>query len=205
MQGSCFKRKMSFYKAMKIYLFNQIKCMSMHLERLKTAAPMPYKLEELREVVSAIPINIKTLTEVDWDVIFRYRIFPSNILAGYGEWVVQNRPIQVGDTIVQQVYIPPNQVFSQKLIFGARVNEIINEPHRRGFSYETLEGHVEKGISTFVVQKSALGFEFVIHTFSAPGNLLSKLLGPIFSLPYQKYCTAKALQNVKRQLENRTS
>jgi hypothetical protein len=42
---------------------------------------------------------------------------------------------------------------------------------------------------------------FKIQTFSTPGNILAKLLGPIFSIPYQTFCTKTALKNVKRLLE----
>ncbi len=109
--------------------------------------------------------------------------------------------MKVGDTIVQQVYIPPTKVFSQKIIFGVRINEIINEPARKGFSYETLEGHVEKGISTFTVEQQENNLIFKIQTYSTPGNILTKLIGLIFSIPYQTFCTKTALNNVKLQIE----
>jgi len=73
---------------------------------------------------------------------------------------------------------------------------------KKGFSYETLEGHVEKGISTFTVEQidnSKLIFR--VCTYSSPDNILTKLLGPIFSIPYQTFCTKSALRNVKRQIE----
>ena len=67
--------------------------------------------------------------------------------------------------------------------------------------YETLEGHVEKGISTFTIEKLEDKLIFKIQTFSAPGNFLTKLLGPVFSVPYQSYCTGNALENVERQID----
>jgi uncharacterized protein (UPF0548 family) len=109
--------------------------------------------------------------------------------------------MKAGDTIVQQVYLPPIQSFSQKIIFGVRISEIIDSDDRKGFSYETLEGHVEKGISIFTIEKLNDKPIFKIQTFSKPGNLLTRLMGPIFSIPYQKYCTKAALKNVKRQIE----
>ncbi len=111
--------------------------------------------------------------------------------------------MQIGDTIVQQAFIPPFRHFSQKIVFGVRIKDIINEPTRIGFSYETLKGHVEKGISIFTIEttknKKTI---FKVHTFSQPGNLLTKLIGPIFSVPYQTFCTRQGLLNVKRQLES---
>ena len=109
--------------------------------------------------------------------------------------------MKIGDTIAQQVYIPPTKVFSQKIIFGVRINQIIDQTNRKGFSYETLEGHVEKGISTFTLEQVNNIITFNIQTFSTPGNILTKLLGPVFSVPYQTFCTKNALENVKRQLE----
>lgn len=110
--------------------------------------------------------------------------------------------MSVGDTIVQQVHIPPLRVFSQILIFGVRIKEIIDERYRKGSSYETLEGHVERGISTFTIEQVDNKIIFEIRTFSAPGNILKKLSGPFFSIPYQTFCTKAAIENVKTRLEN---
>ena len=70
------------------------------------------------------------------------------------------------------------------------------------FSYETLEGHVEKGISTFTIEQADnMKLIFKVCTYSSPGSILTKLLGQIFSIPYQSFCTKSALKNVKRQIE----
>jgi uncharacterized protein (UPF0548 family) len=135
------------------------------------------------------------------DFLFDYKVFPSNILSFYPQWINEGRRRKINDTIVQQVFIPPINNFSQKIIFGVRINEIINDPNKKGFSYETLEGHVEKGVSTFTLEQVQDRIIFNIQTFSKPGNLLTQMLGPIFSLPYQAFCTKAALKNVKRQLE----
>lgn len=110
--------------------------------------------------------------------------------------------MRIGDTIVQQAYIPLVKSYSQKIVFAVRIHEMINTDHTKAFSYETVEGHVEKGVSTFILEQHASGITFSIHTFSTPGNILSRLLGPVFSIPYQAYCTRAALQYVKQQLEN---
>jgi uncharacterized protein (UPF0548 family) len=111
--------------------------------------------------------------------------------------------MKVGDTILQQVIVPPTRFLSQKIVFGVRVNTLIDEHERKGFSYETIEGHVEKGESTFTIEQSGHGLIFKIKTYSQPGNLLSHLVGPIFTVPYQTYCTRKALENVKKQVVQR--
>jgi hypothetical protein len=187
---------------MKIYLADQAENFPKHLDLLKSKAVMAYDRSRLKEKVSVIDMVTQTPFEkLDLDFLFSYKIFPSNILTFLTQWENEKRKMQPGDTIVQQVFIPPVRSFSQKLIFGVRIKEIIDEPARKGFSYETLEGHVEKGISTFTVEQEGSRIVFKIQTFSGAGNFLSKLMGPVFSTPYQTFCTNKALENCKRQIE----
>jgi uncharacterized protein (UPF0548 family) len=187
---------------MKLYLVNQQKNFKKHLDFLKGTRVMPYDGSVLREKVTGIHINTnKPFEELDLDFFFNYEIFPDTIMSFKTQWQDEKRNMQVGDTIVQQVYIPPIKKISQKLIFGVRINEIITKKDRLGFSYETLEGHVEKGVSLFILEKKQDAIIFNIQTFSAGGNFLSRLLGPVFSTPYQTFCTKKALKHVKKQLE----
>jgi hypothetical protein len=189
---------------MKIYLIDQANNFSQHLEFLKRQPVMKYDRSKLTEKTTVISIDTtKKLQELNTDFFFDYKIFPSNIMTYLTQWAFKKREMQIGDTIVQQAFIPPFRHMSQKIIFGVRINDIINEPTRIGFSYETLNGHVEKGISIFTIEKAAdQKTIFKVRTFSQPGNLLTKLVGPIFSVPYQTYCTRQGLVNVKRQLES---
>ena len=109
------------------------------------------------------------------------------------------------NTILKEMF---SQIFKRKH-YGLKAkfrflndDEIIDQADKKGYSYETLEGHVEKGVSTFTVEQLDNKIVFKIQTYSTPGNILTKLLGPIFSVPYQTFCTKTALKNVKRQLEN---
>lgn len=164
---------------------------------------MDYEKSWLTDKISTIDIETtKNLDQLNLEFLFDYQIFPDNIMTFKNEWTDQKRKMKIGDTIAQQVYIPPTRTFSQKIIFGVRINEIIDQADKKGFSYETLEGHVEKGVSTFTVEQLDNKIVFKIQTYSTPGNILTKLLGPIFSVPYQTFCTRTALKNVKRQLEN---
>lgn len=164
---------------------------------------MSYNKSRLTEKITTINIiTTKKIEQLNLDFLFNYQIFPENIMTFETQWSDENRKMNVGDTIAQQVYIPPVKALSQKLIFGVRINEIIDRPDRKGFSYETLEGHVEKGISTFTVEQLDDKLIFKIQTYSKPGNLLTKLVGPIFSVPYQAFCTKTALNHIKQQLEN---
>lgn len=183
---------------MKIYFTDQKKHFERHLRVLKNTPVMEYNKAHLSEKVSTISIASQ---QIDYQILFDYKIFPESIITHLAEWNLEGRNMQVGDTIVQQVFIPPIKILSQKIIFGARINEIIDEPTRKGFSYETLHGHAERGISTFTIEQEDGNYLFKIHTFSQPGNFLSKLLGPVFTRPYQKFSTGRALMNVKQQLE----
>ena len=166
---------------------------------------MAYDVSRLKQKVSSIVISSQhSFENINLQFLFDYKIFPSNILTFLTQWENEKRKMKAGDAIVQQVFIPPTKIFSQKLIFGVRIKEIIDEKSRKSFSYETLEGHVEKGISTFTVEEVEGKIVFKINTFSGAGNLLSKLMAPVFSIPYQTFCTKKALENCRKQLENRS-
>lgn len=187
---------------MKVYLSDQKNKLSRHLGILKNKHVMGYIKSRLAEKTSTVDIDTnKNLEQLELGFLFDYQIFPKSIMTFKTQWAEENRRMQQGDTIVQQVYIPPTKSFSQKIIFGVRINEFINQLDKKGFSYETLEGHVEKGVSTFTVEQHDNRIVFKIRTFSAPGNVLTRMLGPIFSVPYQTFCTKRALLHVKRQLE----
>jgi hypothetical protein len=188
---------------MKIHLKDQRSKFSKHLAFLKTMGVMRYEKTRLTNKITTIGIDTtRKIDQLNLDFLFDYRIFPDNIMAFENQWTDEKRKMRIGDTIAQQVYIPPTRTFSLKIIFGVRVNEIIDQPQRKGFSYETLEGHVEKGISTFTVEQLDDKIVFKVETYSTPGNILTRLLGPVFSVPYQTFCTKAALRNLKRQLDD---
>lgn len=187
---------------MKIYLRNQADNFDKLLAALMTKPIMMFEKTKLKEKTSTISIRTeKKLEQINLDFLFNYKIFPSNIMTYMTQWEKENRKIRIGDTILQQAFIPPAKVFSQKIVFGVRINNIIDEVGEKGFSYQTIVGHVEKGESTFTIENSDHGLIFKIKTFSKPGNLLTKLVGPLFTVPYQAYCTKRALENVRRQIE----
>jgi hypothetical protein len=187
---------------MMLFLSGQLSRFEHILEELKLKQVLNYTKTILAEKVSTIDISTnKAFEDINVDFLFQYNIFPDNIMSYMTVWELENRNMKVGDTILQQVYLPPIKTFSLKIIFGVRIKEIIHLENKIGFSYETLEGHVEKGISTFTLEKEKQNIIFKIHTFSFPGNWLSKIAAPFFSIPFQSYCTNKALKKVKRQLE----
>lgn len=187
---------------MRIYRNNQTHQFDKHLEVLKSKKVQHYDKEKLLEKTTSINIYTnKSLQELDFSFFFNYHVFPANILIAKTQWATEKRNMEAGDTIVQQAFLPPLKWFSLKVIFGVRVSEVINESNLKRFSYETIEGHVEQGISSFSISAGNGQVQFSIHTYSQPGNWLTRLIGPIFTLPYQSYCTRQALAHVKKQLE----
>lgn len=182
---------------MKIYLTDQYGKLPQHIDFLKQRNVMVYEKSTLKEKTTILGIDTqKPLAHFRLDFLFDYKIFPGHIMTSLTQWALENRRMKVGDTVAQQVYIPPTKTLSQKLVFGVRISEIIDTPYKKGFSYETLEGHVEKGISAFTVEQQNGRILFRIQTHSTPSSPLSRFLGPIFSLPYQAFCTREALKHV---------
>lgn len=187
---------------MKIFLSNQNKLFPVHLNKLCTYRVIPYSKENLKHKTSTKQIkSMLNLESIDLKDFFNYKIFPANILQAYTQWENEDRYMQVNDTIVQQIQIPPIIGFSQKIIMGVRIKEIINSNKSKGFSYETLEGHVEKGISTFIVERKNNSLYFTIETYSS-ANIPGLSMFQSLSSLYQDYCTKQALNFVAAYLSS---
>ena len=156
------------------------------------------KIEGLPQKIFKTPVlsPINDLYQYDFSFLFRYQIFPSQILSFFGEWQLYNRNMQVGDIIIQQVKIPPLPL-SVKLIFGVKVLSVYQHKNKVGFSYGTLKGHPETGINefSFFIQEDSLFAE--VHTIAKPGLFLSRSLASIFTRPYVNFCNRRALQIMK--------
>jgi uncharacterized protein (UPF0548 family) len=131
------------------------------------------------------------------EFLFDYRVFPAAIMRFEAEWRKHGRGMAVGDIIVQRAVIPPIG-FGFCLEFAVRVCALLEEERRRGFAYETLSGHAESGLSAFYIEEIEGELFFTIHTFSQPGHWTSRLARRFFTLPYQAWCTRRALQHVRR-------
>ena len=172
-----------------------------YLKGFQEKQVIPYDKLHLKEQISRIELFDESIdfSQLDYDALMCYHVFPSNIMRFITQWEHENRSMRIGDVIVQQIHFPPMVNAPLKMIMAVRISEIIDEPKRKGFSYETLEGHVEKGISTFTLEQTTTGIHFQISTFSTPGNRLLRWLAPIFTVPYQCFCTRAALRNVKQK------
>ncbi len=104
--------------------------------------------------------------------------------------------MQIGDVIIQQVCLPPGDL-SLKCIFAVRILDIFRSSSKVGFRYGTLQGHAETGLSTFFFALRGGEISATIHTFSLPNTLVGRLVAPLFTLPYQRYCTNQALAHMQ--------
>ncbi len=189
---------------MNIYLSSQERNFKSYLNFLKHRKIIPYDKSKLKRKESEIHIESNSdIKNLNLNFFYNYNIFPKNIMAFLTEWRVENRNMRVGDTIVQQIHVPPSELFSIKLICGVRIREIISEPNRQGFSYETLMGHTERGISTFTFEHQDNTILFRIQTFSEPSSLLTRLTRFIAD-GYQAFCTNQALLSVKNSCSSLT-
>jgi uncharacterized protein (UPF0548 family) len=132
------------------------------------------------------------------DFLFAYDIFPSFIMRAEAQWIRENRAMRVGDVIVQRAVLPPIG-FGLCAEFAVRISTIFSEPGKVGFAYETLAGHLERGLSEFYFEERDGEIFFVIHTHSEPGHWLSRLGGGLLMFPYQSWCTRQALRHVKQR------
>jgi uncharacterized protein (UPF0548 family) len=113
------------------------------------------------------------------------------------EWQHARRKMAVDDVILQHVVMPPIG-YGLCLEFAVRVNAIIKEDKRLGFAYETLTGHAESGVAEFYFEEIDGQLFFTIHTFSQPGHWTARIAKHVFTLPYQRWCTRRALAQVRQ-------
>ena len=188
---------------MKLYLRTDEAILEKEFLEHKDRLIPKYSIKDLNhqksEITFETDFQIKDLRNIDFDYFFNYEIFPLEILYPVCEWRMNNRQMKEGDVILQQILLPPISHLSLKAICAVKIKEMIFQKTQIGFSYETIEGHVETGISTFLITvMNDHSLNFSIETFSEPGNFLTQLLSFI-SNEYQKYCTTKALEHISKR------
>jgi len=133
-----------------------------------STATLPEKTSEIALGYSA-PLSSRRT-----EFLFAYDIFPRFLMRAEPQWIREGRAMRLGDIIVRRAVLPPI-----------------------GFAYDTLAGHLERGVSKFYFEERAGALFFMIHNHSEPAHRLSRLGRP-FSLLYQKWCTQRALKHVKK-------
>lgn len=157
----------------------------------KSTENFPVKILE-KVIISPI----ESIELLDFSFLFRYEVFPKEILSFYGAWQSKNRPLEVGDIVVQAAHIPPKKHHID-LIFASQILISSLEKDSALISYGTLEGHPESGINTF-------SFFIRDKTLYAQVKTEAALIDPtvqFFGRFAQKYidsCNAEALENLSR-------
>lgn len=132
--------------------------------------------------------------------LFEYDVFPRSIMRFDAEWQKDGRRMMIGDSIIQRALMPPIG-FGFCMEFAVRICAIIEDEGRLGFAYETLSGHAESGLSEFYFEERFGQIYFTIHTFSQPGHWTARIAKRIFTLPYQAWCTRRALAHIRRRFQ----
>src|SRR5688572_4552047 len=108
---------------MKIYLTDQRSNFDGLLKELMLKPIVQFEKTKLKEKTTTIEIRADDpLEQIDLNFLFDYKIFPSNIMTCLTQWGYEKRSMRIGDTILQQAFFPPITWFSQKIVFGVRIN-----------------------------------------------------------------------------------
>ena len=80
------------------------------------------------------------------DLLMRFRFYPKEVMSHASDFDLYERWAEVGDRIVQRIHLL--QFLGRPILDAVTMTEItsvIKEPHRCGFTYATVETHVEQG------------------------------------------------------------
>jgi uncharacterized protein (UPF0548 family) len=122
--------------------------------------------------------------------LLTYRIFPPRLMRA--EVCSDDGRIHEGTTIVQHVALGPLRLEAAVRVVRVWRNRD-GDAEEIGFTYATLQGHPERGISTFRIRRSDQGhITFLIDARSRPGSLLTRLTRP-FARRFQRQATEAAL------------
>ena len=185
---------------MHIYLGNSPEIMVQQLHRLMAMSLHQFEIGSLRRVSSSIEVFAGAGSLPVATPFAPYTIFPPRIMRHLTQWTYEQRKMQPGDTIVQQILLPPVEGGVFTIICGVRITDVFCTANTAGFSYTTLEGHVEQGLSTFSFEGVGKDAVFKIETWSRPALPGGAILAPLFANRYQAWCTRQALAHVRAQL-----
>src|SRR5260370_26629024 len=174
---------------------------SLTLDEARALTPNFSSVATLPEKTTDIALGCTgPISSYHTDFLFDYDIFPRFLMRAEPQWIREGRAIRAGDIIVQRAVLPPVG-FGLCAEFAVRISALISEPSKLGFAYDTLTGHLERGVSEFYFEERAGALFFVIHTCSEPAHWLSRLGRP-FSLAYQKWGTQQALKPVLKRFKS---
>lgn len=76
----------------------------------------------------------------------RYRFYPPDVMAHYGDFDLHERWLKVGDRIVQRIHV--FHLFGWAILDAlglTEITQVVNQPRRVGFTYTTTAQHVIQG------------------------------------------------------------
>jgi hypothetical protein len=145
---------------------------SLTFEEAQNLSPNFSRAATLPEKTSEISLgHCGSLSSFRTDFLFAYNIFPRFLMRAEAQWIRERRTMRIGDIIVQRAVLPPIG-FGICAEFAVRISALIGEPSKLGFAYETLAGHLERGVSEFYFEERAGEVLFVVHTHSEPAHWL---------------------------------
>lgn len=80
------------------------------------------------------------------DRLMRYQFYPHHVMSHVSDFGLWNRWVQAGDRIVQRIHL--FSLFGKHIldVVGmTEVSQVILEPRRYGFTYVTVDTHIEQG------------------------------------------------------------
>lgn len=80
------------------------------------------------------------------DRLMRYQFYPQDVMSHTSDFGLWNRWVQVGDRIVQRIHL--FSLFGKPVldvVTMTEVTQVITEPRCYGFTYVTVDQHVEQG------------------------------------------------------------
>jgi uncharacterized protein (UPF0548 family) len=124
--------------------------------------------------------------------LFAYDIFPPRRIQ---HSVCRGTEIATGATIVQRVVLGPLALEMAVRVVDAW-NRTVDGAHEAGFTYVTLAGHAECGVSSFAVRaEGPQGLTVWIEARSCPGTVATRIGYPLARL-FQRAITRAALRRL---------
>ncbi|MCA9920089.1 MAG: DUF1990 family protein [Anaerolineales bacterium] len=80
------------------------------------------------------------------DRLMRYQFYPHDVMSHTSDFALWNRWAQVGDRIVQRIHLL--NLFGKPIldvVTMTEISQVITEPRCYGFTYVTVDTHVEQG------------------------------------------------------------
>jgi uncharacterized protein (UPF0548 family) len=126
------------------------------------------------------------------DRLWSYDIFPPCLMRA--AVCSEDGQVNTGVVIVQRVRVGLAVIESAVRVIDVWATEG-DDVEEAGFTYATLAGHPETGVSTFWVARRGDKVEFAIKARSRPGTLLTRIGRPL-SRAFQRAATRAALRHV---------